>query len=231
MKKNFFSALCSFIIFSSYGQNTNALDMLNRTNLDLIRSNRYENKYDKATGSAYINDNFFPATISGVQNLVKVRYNAEADEFQIENDDDSDKNYTLPKKSEYSTIEFKNGFYKFELVNYKDVKGIEVNGYLIEKMNKNHIILYKREKVNYFKAKEAENSYTMGSSAKLVRAKDEFYLQLKNKQIVEFPKNKKKFIALFGDKKDAITAYLKDNDVSFSDESDIAKIAEFISTL
>lgn len=229
MKKIFFSALCSFMIFSASGQNN--IDMLSRTNVDLIRNNRLENKYEKATGSPYINDKFATASIPGVQNPVLVRYNAESDEIEVDNNEGNNKHYTLPKNTQYSAIDLKNGGHKFRLVNYKDIKGAEVNGYLIEKFSKNEVTLFKKEKVNFIKGKEAENSYTMSSPAKLVRAKDEFYLQLKNKQIVEFPKNKKKFIALFEDKKEAINAYLKDNDISFSDENDIIKATEFISTL
>lgn len=229
MKKIFFSTLCSFMIFSASGQNT--IDLFSRTNVDLHRNNRLESKYEKAVGTPYTNDKFSLASINNVASPVLVRYNAEADEIEVENKESEKKYFTLPKDKEYNQIAFKNGTYKFVLVNYKDVKGAEVNGYLIEKFVKNDVTLFKKEKVNYIKGKEAENSYTMSSPAKLVRAKDEFYIQLKNKEIVEFPKNKKKFIAMFESKKDAINTYLKENDISFSEENDMAKVTEFISTL
>lgn len=229
MKKNFFTALCSFMIFSVSAQNT--IDLFSRTNVDLHRNNRLENKYDKAVGSPYTSEQFNVATISSVGTPVLVRYNAEADEIEVENKESEKKYFTLPKDNQYNAIIFKNGTYKFKLLNYKDVKGAEVNGYLIEKFSKNDVTLFKKEKINYVKGKEAENSYTMSSPAKLVRAKDEFYIQLKNKDIVEFPKNKKKFIALFEAKKEAINTYLKENDISFGEEADMAKVTEFISSL
>jgi len=242
MKKIFFSALCAFTFFSASAQSNfdigrqTSVDAFTRRNTELYREGRLNTeKYEKAIGSAYTIEKFTLATISGVPEAVSVRYNAEADSFEVQNNEanaPADKKFfALPKQTEYSNIDFKNGTYKFRLLNYKDVNGKEVNGYLIEKFSKNDVVLYKKEKINYIKGRVAENSYAMDSPAKLVRAKDEFYLQLKSKQIVEFPKNKKKLIALFEDKKEAINTYLKTNDPSFSDENDMVKIAEFVSTL
>lgn len=242
MKKIFFSALCAFTFFSASAQSNfdigrqTSVDAFSRRNTELYREGRTNTeKYEKAIGSAYTNEKFTLATISGVPEAVSVRYNAEADSFEVQNNETNapadKKFFALPKQTEYSNIDFKNGTYKFRLLNYKDVNDKEVNGYLIEKFSKNDVVLYKKEKINYIKGRVAENSYAMDSPAKLVRAKDEFYLQLKSKQIVEFPKNKKKLIALFEDKKEAINTYFKANDPSFSDENDMAKIAEFVSTL
>ena len=241
MKKIFFSTLSLFTLFSASAQSNfdigrqTTVDAFTRRNTELYREGRLNSeKYEKAIGSPYTDEKFSQAAVSGVPEAVPVRYNAEADVFEIQNTEANatpdKKFFVLPKQTEYSNIDFKNGTYKFRLLNYKDVNEKEVNGYLIEKFSKNDIVLYKKEKINYIKGRVAENSYAMDSPAKLVRAKDEFYLQLKSKQIVEFPKNKKKLIALFEDKKENINAYLKTNDISFSDESDIAKVAELIST-
>jgi len=240
MKKIFFSALSAFTLFSASAQSNfdigrqTTVDAFSRRNAELYREGRLNTeKYEKANGSPYTNEKFAPAVISGVPETVSVRYNAEADIFEIQNNETNapadKKFFALPKQTEYSNIDFKNGSYKFRLLNYKDTDEKEVNGYLIEKFSKNDVTLYKREKINYVKGRPAENSYTMDSPAKLVRVKDEFYIQLKSKQIVEFPKNKKKLIALFEDKKENINTFLKDNDISFSDENDMSKVAELIS--
>lgn len=228
MKKMIFSVLSFFAIFSATAQNAN--DYLTRVNVDLIRNKmNSKDRYNEAIGSPYILEKFNLATISGVQNAVLVRYNAEADEMEIDNGDE--KIYILPKSNEYNTVSLKNGFYTYVLSTYKDSKGADLHGYLIETFNENGITLLKREKISLKKGKPAENSYTQDSPTKLVRAKDEFYIKTKDGQINAFPTSKKELVALKPEKKTEIEKFLKDNDISFKKEDDLSKTAKFISTL
>lgn len=228
MKKMFFTALSFFAIFSATAQNAN--DYLTRVNTDLIRNKlSSKDRYEKAVGSPYILEKFNLASISGVQNSVLVRYNAEADEMEIDNGDE--KIYILPKSNEYNTITLKNGMYKYILTSYKDAKGLDSHGYLVEEFSENGLTLLKKEKVNFKKGKEAENSYAQDSPSKLVRAKDEFYFKNKEGQVAAFPTSKKEIIALYPSKKAEIEKFLKENDPSFKKEDDLVKVAKFISTL
>jgi hypothetical protein len=230
MKKLVFTISMGILSLAASAQATMRVsDMVSPTNSDLFRKHLTESKYVKATGSPYISEKFNFATISGVQNQVLVRYNAESDEFEIDNGDDT--KYILPKNTEYNTIALKNGTGVYNLVNYKNSKGNNIDGYLQNKFSQNNVTFFVKEKVNYIPGKEAINSYTSDTPAKLIRAKDEFYLKLKDKEVIEFPSNKKKLIALFPEKKDQITSFLKDSDPSFNDVTGLTEITKFISTL
>ena len=230
MKKLVFTISFGLItIFASAQATLRVSDLVSPTNSDLFRKHLTESKYSKASGTPYIDQAFKHATISGVQNQVLVRYNAESDEFEIDNGDDT--KYILPKKLEYNTITLKNNASSYNLVNYKDSKGNNTEGYLQNKFSNNEVTFFLKEKINYIAGKEAINSYTSDSNPKLVRGKDEFYLKLKDKEITEFPNSKKKLIAIFPEKKDQITDFLKQNNPSFSNANGLTKIAQFISTL
>lgn len=227
MKKIFFTLALGLTLFSATAQNQ-IMDLVSPTNSDLFRNKVVNtNKYSKVLGTPYINEKFSLAKISGVQEFALVRYNAEADEFDIDNGEN--KIYTLPKNNEYTTISFKNGLQKYRLLDYKDSRGKSVNGYLAERINKNGISLLKREKIILVQGKEAANTYATTTQDKLVKSSDEYYLEQKNKEIIEFPSSKKKLINLYPEKKEAITTFLKENDLSFGNETDLVKITEFIS--
>lgn len=58
--------------------------------------------------------------------------------------------------------------------------------------------------------------------------KPRFFIQIKDGEITEFPKNKKKLIEFLPEKKDAIEAYLKKNKVDFSSEKDLKNLINAI---
>lgn len=182
----------------------------------------------KAEGSPYYNDKFLSAEISGIDALSKSRYNAEADLIEIEYKDEI---FALPKEEKYNSIRIANNLYK--LYKYTNINGQEVYGYLIELFPnpKDNVSLLKREKIKLQKEKQATNGYSSYTPPKYIKANPEYYLQLKNKEIIAFPKNKKGLIEIFKDKKSEIESFFKANNLSFKDEKDMAKITEFVATL
>ena len=63
-----------------------------------------------------------------------------------------------------------------------------------------------------------------------MRGNDEYYLKLKDNSIVPFPKNKKGVLDLFPTQKQAIEDFIKANKTSFSTESSMMQLAQFISS-
>lgn len=226
MKKIFFTALTLTAI------NLNAqvsLNVANRINTELLSNKDSSSRYEKVSGSPYLYESFRLAKISSIPGDVLVRYNAELDEIEIDNGDG--KKYLLPKSEDYNTIELKNGQGKFILEKYNDASGSNSYGYLIEKLSKNEIKFYKREKIKLIAAKTAESSYTQDTPAKLIKGNEEYYLKIKDKNAELFPNSKKKLIALFPEKKSEIENFLKDKNPSFKKEEGMSQITEFISTL
>ncbi|MBF0694879.1 MAG: hypothetical protein IR153_07475 [Flavobacterium sp.] len=227
--KKFVAALGIAILGLNTVSAQNMMDLVSPTHTDLFRNKAMGiQKYEKAVGSPYLDEKFNLANISGVKDLVLVRYNAESDEMDIDNGEQ--KIYTLPKNDEYHTITFKNGMFTFKLRDYTDAKGKPARGYLIEKFSNNDIALYRKERVVFMAGKEAVNSYSNDVPPKLNRAKEEYYLQTKDGKTVEFP-NKKGLISMYPNKKSEIEKFLKENKLGFNRESDLIAITKFIANL
>ncbi|PWA06830.1 hypothetical protein [Flavobacterium psychrotolerans] len=185
--------------------------------------------HEKTEGSPYLNEKFNYAEVSGIDQKLMVRYNAESDqiEVQIETNDV----LILTKDDKFNLISINLGLTKMKLLNYKNLKGEDVYGYLVVLFDKNEVSLLRRDKIILQKEKQPKNSYDVYSPAKLVKANEEYYLETKDKKIIPMPQNKKQLLELYPEQKEAIIPFLKNNDLSFKTESDLIKITQFLSTL
>ncbi len=227
MKKLLLNTLLLFFI----ALNTNAqglMDTMDPTSSGALFRNNVLNKKDlaKIEGSEYLVDEFRLAEVSGIPQQIMVRYNAMTDMIEVQNK--KKEVFSLMKKDPFNTITIIPFTDKIKLLNYKTKEG-EVNGYLVELFNKNDVALYRRDRINLQKGKEAINSYSPATSARYVKASDEYYLSLKNETAVIMPKNKKELQDLFPMKKEEIATYLKKNNFSLKDEKSIVEITKFIS--
>lgn len=232
MKKIFLSALFVLIFITSYGQaRADLYNYFNSTKAGVgsLMEKVGAKEKDNATGSPYILKTFSLGNINGVEGTILIKYNAYSDVIELNNGDD--KVFILPKDQEFNTISLKISSHSYKLFNYRDINNEEVNGYLLEQVSENGISLLKREKIILIPEKQPQNGYGTFSPAKYERVADDYYLQLKEKNIVPFPKNKKKLQHLFTAQKDAIDAFFKTNDLSFKEEQDMVKITQFIATL
>jgi len=184
--------------------------------------------HEKAQGSPYINETFAVSEIGGVVGNVRTRYNAERDEVEIQND--QNQIFVMNKKDNFSKISSSYGKYILRLVNYKTEDGKDVYGYLVEVTTLNGVSLLRRDKIVLQKERPGKSSYDTYTPAKFAKAKDEFYVELKDKSIIALPKNKKKFIELFPNQKEALTTFLKTNDYSL-EEKDLIKVVRYLATL
>lgn len=181
-------------------------------------------RYNKINGSPYINTVFMNGLIGENKQPFLLRYNAESDEIELKLDEENI--YVIPKETKFQNISI--GLNNYKLTSYTDFKGQFVTGYLIEK-SKGAISLMKREKMIIKPEKIAQSSYETYEPAKFIRGNDEYYLKLKDNSVVVFPKNKKGIIELFPNQKQAIEEYIKTNKTSFSNESNMIQLVQFIS--
>ena len=218
--------LLSFTVFTGNAQRI--MDTMDPTSSGALFRNDVLNKKDmtKIEGSAYLVDEFRSAEISGISQQIMVRYNAMTDMIEVQNE--KKEVFSLMKKEPFNTITISSFTDKIKLVNYKTKVG-DINGYLVELYNNNEVALYRRDKINLQKGKEAINSYSPATPARYVKANDEYHLSLKNETAVMMPKNKKEFQNIFPEKKEEIAIYLKKDNFSLKDEKSIVEMAKFIS--
>ncbi|WP_090082645.1 hypothetical protein [Halpernia frigidisoli] len=74
----------------------------------------------------------------------------------------------------------------------------------------------------------AKSFYDTAQPASFLKADPIYFIQKNNAEIVELPNSKKKLIAAFPDKKDAINQYFKDNKGDFSNKADLQKLAAIL---
>lgn len=232
MKKIFLVLAFVMLFINSFGQaRADLYNYFNSTKAGVgsLMEKVGEKETDNATGSPYILKTFSLGNINGVEGSILIKYNAYSDVIELNNGDD--KVFILPKDQEFNTISLKASSHPYKLFNYRDLKNEEVNGYLIEQVAENGVALLKREKIILIPEKQPQNGYGTFSPAKYERVTDDYYLQLKEKNIVPFPKNKKKLQQLFTTQKDAIDTFFESNELSFKEEQDMIKITQFIATL
>lgn len=219
--KNILVSTLLLMFFNSYSQNT-----VNPSITFELLANKEGTGKVKAEGSPYYNDKFLHSEILGIEGSSRARYNAEADQIEIEYKDEI---FALPKDERYSSVKMINLHYV--LHRYVNSNGQDTFGYLIEVFSKDKVALLKKDRIKLQKEKQNTNGYSGYTPPKYVKLSPEYYLQLKNSNIVEFPSNKKSFINLFKDKKAPIEDFLKANDLSFKNEKDMEMIVQFIATL
>jgi hypothetical protein len=231
MKKVVLTALGLVMTIGAFAQGMGRQDLTNYFNREggsfNLRQKVGAKEADNATGSPYLTSSFTLGTISNVEEALLVKYNAYTDEIELDNG--NNKTFILPKDEEFNTITLKTGGV-YRLFNYKN-DGKDVKGYLLEKLNVNEVSLLKKEQIILIPERQPVNGYGSYVPAKFEKGSDEYYLQLKDKSVVAFPKSKKKLIEIFPAKKSEIETFLKSNKVSFKGEQDMMTITNFIATL
>jgi hypothetical protein len=217
---------CSLILFIlvanlSFSQ-ARIFDQLDPANSGSLMVNN--ERYEKVQGFPYVTQTFMLGYIGVSKQNLLFRYNNEADNIEVKFDEE--KVYVLTKEDKFGSVLI--GQNNYVLLNYTNLNGESIYGYLIEK-NKGAVSLMKRERIIIKKEKKVESSYDTYEPPKFVRGNDEFYLKLKDNSVVAFPKNKKGILELFPDQKQAIDDFIKTNKTSFTNESSMIQLVQFIS--
>lgn len=226
MKKQYVIVMLTTLLsVMVYGQNIERdrlIDVLNEYALN--KQLKYEPS--KTLGSPYLNKMFAPAVVSGVKGNGMMRYDAFADEFEFINS--SRDTLVLNKVEPYTSITFTITNTKYQLEDYSKNEKM-TKGYLILVYEKNNFSLFKKQNVLYTKERISKSGFDKNIPASFDRGGDTFYLKSSN-GIYEFPSNRKGLIKLFPDKKEALEAFVKQNNIDFEKQSDIIKIVDFLST-
>lgn len=231
----FFNASSQEQVYKDFGPLVNNVGVRNyNTKFDAnmfekrTDNNSIVKNYSDIEGTPYIFETFMLGEILNDNQQLMMRYNAVTDEVEIQKTENN--NVTLLKDNQFNTILMNFGKYKLRLLNYRNYKSEGVYGYLVELFNSDTFTLLRKDKIILVGEKVAKTTFETSYPPKFVKAKNEYYLEKKDKTIVLVPKNKKELEALFPDQKDKIAVFFKNKNYSFKEEQDLIEITKFLTT-
>ncbi|MEM6684857.1 MAG: hypothetical protein AAF617_03590 [Bacteroidota bacterium] len=182
-------------------------------------------------GSPYTQPAFATANIAPIGKVYLVRYNALFDEMEVKAAESEDIMVISKKKDYVINQHSKNITYRvLEKVGSEKENDL---GYYISLEDNNNISLYRKQCKKLVKRDQP----TYGGTASTVTAefKDmqcEFYIEkAHNGQAIRVPKRKKEFLALFPEKADLISSYIKEHRLKLNKEKSLKKLVKYINTI
>lgn len=218
MKKAIFILLVTFAGTFVFGQYVTEFAEAGNNVFTSISSSEEE----LVVGDPYYDENFYPATISGVKGTVDVRYNAYADRFEFYS---GEKLMYLDYNRVPPRIEVGNKLYEF--TSYNEGKSYN-EGYLQVLNEGEKITLYKRMWIKKLEGKSAETSYQTDQPARYSPQSDQYYVKFSNELINPVETKKKKFRKMFNSVNPKAVEFIKSNKISPKSEVDLMKLAEYL---
>ncbi|WP_299618181.1 hypothetical protein [uncultured Tenacibaculum sp.] len=199
----------------------------------LAENQRFKNNLEfeeKFEGSAFIQKDFKVGVISDSNKHVLFRYNAYKDEMLIKNE--KTLKYFNLLKGLGNRIKAVNTHGEDTYIVFNDKEDGE-NRFFKHVFNtvdkKQHLLI--KEKVIFVEAKQPKTAYQDYKKPHFKRLEDKFYISLDGENAVEVPRSKRKFIALFGDKKNEIKTYIKEKKKSYKDKQGLMAILKYYNSL
>jgi len=224
MKVPFLLSVSIVALFSNFAQ---AQSAVNTTPTSEIRFLPKKVAPDKTPGSQYFNETFVPAKIGNSNEIVLVRHNAYTDEIEV-NIDNAIKivpsDISLPVRLTNSPI-------SYEYVEYTTEKGTRKEGYLKAISNNQKIKIYKSESIYRKPEVDPDSGYGTYKPAAYTKLKDEYFIKMGDADIKPLPLKKKSIIAILPEKEKEIAAFIKDNDLSISEEASLVMLGRYINSL
>lgn len=240
MKYIFTTILVFFLAYKGYNQSG-----FSQNAKDYIETNNSKKVNDKdikviivdpnLKGSPYANQNFIKGEVIDKQNNKKIdvylRYRIIDDVIQVKSNSTNNNIYILSRSPKNEAL-IGQSLYLF-LENYPIQMNGTSNGYalVLNSINKSAILL-KRQVQEYIASKEAENSYSSNTPAKLNTST--YYFIKINDEIIQIEPHKKRAADAFPDHKKELENYIKDKKLKFrgdDEEKDLIELIEYYNTL
>lgn len=188
-----------------------------------------DTRYD-IEGSKYLVDKFMPAVVSTMPDkLFNIKYNVFSGEMEVQSS--NNKAYALNKYRKDIVITFINSKTTYQLFDYINSDDMMQLGYFLV-LNRGENKILKKEKIIFLEEKPSKTGYDEHRPPQYKRLDDKYYLKIAgNSNAIELPKNKKKFAALFPDKKSDILDFIKSEKIKFSKDADLKKLVTHINSL
>lgn len=173
-----------------------------------------ETQFDAIKDQAYENPNFVSGIIfqenTPVKTGVPMRYNAFADEIEIENAPGS---YSSLMKDPEIAAGIGNDVYIYHP---------QTNGYFNILFEGKRFHLYKKVKSEFREGKEAATSY--GRNTPPSFQKSTTYFLVEDNSLKEIPSRKNRILKMFGNKRKEVDSFIKSNRLDIGKEEDLVKV-------
>lgn len=183
------------------------------------KSSNKELNYDEIKGTPFPNKQFVLAKFKENFETAPARYNSFNDNIEYKKNDEI---FILPDTEDFSRVTYIDT--KETLVNLKTDD--ELSGYFYEVVNGKNS-LYKKIKTKYTDAVPAKTTYDSDKPASFKTLSPVYYIKT-DKGFIKKPKNQKEILEQFPDKKEALTAFFKENKIKFDKEEDLKKLVTFL---
>jgi hypothetical protein len=220
-----FLVLLVFIFSNSLWSQNNTFAIQNSNFLVFISANSFDEPKSNIQGSQYINKDFLPSSFSCLsEKTPPIRYNVFKDEMEFI----LDNKLYYAKKVDSCVIAVGNNSYRYFDSYDKENK----SGYMmiLNKMNNAKYTLYKKEKIKFVPEYIPNSTYGKEKPASYVIDKSKYYILMPD-GMTEFPMKKSELLKLLPNYKESIESFINDKKTSFSQESKLIELIDFINTL
>ena len=180
-------------------------------------------------GTPYYDEQFNSATVSPMNKVYLVRYNAALDDMEVIQSSDT---LIMNKNNKNYIIKQNKGNITYRILEYADSKEDKL-GYYVQLTEGTNIALYRKDRKKFEEVKKAAYGGNLGATAaKFKKQKSEFYIELNGSgNAIKLSKRKKDIVKMFPEKEDLVETYIKKNKIKVSKEEDLVKLITYINTL
>ncbi len=182
---------------------------------------------ESAQGTQYFIENFYPAKFDGSDDISLVRYNAYSDELEVKVNDE----IMVIQPKEDVTVRLINNQAAYEYIAYKNEDNVSSQNYLILISENPNVKIYKKEKIYLQPEEHPTGGYQKYKAPMYKKLDPEYYIQFKDGDVVYMSTRKKDVLSLLPGKEDEIKTFIKENRISTSDEEDLKKLGNYLSTI
>lgn len=115
-------------------------------------------------------------------------------------------------------------------MNFKKIRDPQGNDLFFEVLVKGKVNLYKHTMKTISAPTGVDDGYSTSRRYSIFVQSTKIFIKKENEDLVEL-KNKKVLLSQFPDKEESITKFMKENDLGVKDETELAKVIEYINTL
>lgn len=220
-----------FILISVEGFSQHARASLLHNDLTLesrMQKNIGKGYKSDIKGSPYFDVEFNSATISPLNKVFMVRYNAVLDDMEVIQSTDT---LIMNRNNKNYIIKLSNGKAVYKILENADSKEDKL-GYFIQLTDGKKVSLYRKDRKKFVEIKRTAYGGSEETLAKFKKQKSEFYVELDNSgNAVLFPQKKKHIIKFFSGKENKIKKFIKENKIKTSKEEDLKKLINYANSL
>lgn len=174
-------------------------------------------------GSAYIIDEYMPASLSNSEKMYSVKYNAFLDQMEILTDGATK---ALPMMFNY-TIDFVGIKKRYQVFSKED----GTNSFFVVLFKGDKVALLAKENIKFYEEVHPKTGYDKYKPPTLKREKNRYYIGYKNNTTSLLPTKKNDFFSKFGKQAKDVSKYAKSNKLNIKKEEDLIKIFEYYDSL